>query len=353
MSASVLFTNDVASAIDNVCAESAVSPQQVFVFTDTNADRLVLPAVSSRFLANAHKIVMSAGEVNKNLDTLQKVWIELERGGATRSALLINVGGGVVTDLGGFAASTFKRGIKFINCPTTLLSAVDASVGGKTGIDFNGLKNEIGVIRNAFRVVISTKFFSTLPHSEVLSGYAEMLKHALLSSAADFRALSALDVCHVAPGEILPLVESSVKIKQRFVQADQFETGIRKALNLGHTVGHAFEDFALQRNSPVPHGYAVAWGLLAELILSHMICRFPSQHLYSLAEVINGCYGAFRFTCNDYDTLLQFMRHDKKSLHGEINCTLLTDIAQPSINNAVSPDDMRAALDIFRDMTHC
>lgn len=353
MTNAVTFTNDINAALRNVCSEAGVDPKQVFVFTDTNADRLAMPLIDGNSLPYAHKIVMPAGEVNKKLDTLQRVWIELEQHGATRSALLVNIGGGVVTDLGGFAASTFKRGIRFVNCPTTLLSAVDASVGGKTGIDFNGLKNEIGVIRNAFSVIVSTKFFATLPHTELLSGYAEMIKHAMLSGIGDFRSIAGFSLSGIDFAQMLPLVESSVKVKQRFVEADLFEAGPRKALNLGHTVGHAFEDFALQRKSPVPHGFAVAWGLLAESILSNMLCHFPSEYLYTLASIINDNYGPFPFTCRDYDTLIAFMRHDKKSLHGELNCTLLSDIGQPTVNNTVSPDDMRSALDIFRDMTHC
>ena len=230
-----------------------------------------------------------------------------------------------MTDLGGFAAATFKRGIRFINIPTTLLSAVDAAVGGKTGVNFNGLKNEIGVFKEAETVIISTVFFSTLPERELKSGYAEMLKHGLLDGEAVYNKLLDYDFDNVAGNGLLRLVEESVNVKRRIVEQDPFEQGLRRALNLGHTAGHAFESLALKRNSPVPHGYAVAWGMVVEAVLSHTEKGFPSAELYRLADYVCRHYGAFHITCDDYPELIEFMRHDKKrarrtQLHASPQC---------------------------------
>jgi 3-dehydroquinate synthase len=270
--------------------------------------------------------------------------------GATRKSLVVNLGGGVVTDLGGFAAATYKRGIPFVNCPTTLLSAVDAAVGGKTGINFNGLKNEIGCFAEATDVIITTRFFTTLPAVELKSGFAEMLKHSMLSSHDDFETLLDFDLAHVDYDRLLQLLKTSVLVKERIVREDPHEQGLRRALNLGHTVGHALESMALHKGKPVPHGYAVAWGLVAEAVLSHMTMHFPSTDLHRLAHYVKAHYGAFYITCDDYDTLLELMHHDKKSQNGEINCSLLATCGNVKVNNTIDDADMKAALDIYRDL---
>ena len=236
----VIFTNSVGDALNK--AVEQLSPRNVFVLTDENVERESL--ASFRLHSEWQKIVIPAGDINKNLDSAQAVWNALQKGGATRKSLLVNIGGGVVTDLGGFAAATFKRGIRFINIPTTLLSAVDAAVGGKTGVNFNGLKNEIGVFKEAETVIISTVFFSTLPERELKSGYAEMLKHGLLDGEAVYNKLLDYDFDNVAGNGLLRLVEESVNVKRRIVEQDPFEQGLRRALNLGHTAGHAFESLA-------------------------------------------------------------------------------------------------------------
>jgi len=298
----------------------------------------------------AHVIEIAAGDENKNLDSLSHVWQEMERCGATRQSLLINLGGGVVTDLGGLAAATFKRGISFVNVPTTLLAAVDASVGGKTGINFNGLKNEIGAFAPASNVIISTCFFDSLPEEELKSGFAEMIKHAMLSSHGEFIELMNFNLSNIDKTKMLDMLRSSIKIKEHIVSQDPTEQGIRKALNLGHTVGHAFESMAMTTGKHVSHGYAVAWGLVTEMVLSHMIMGFPSSDLYTLARFVKDNYGPFHITCNHYDTLIEIMRHDKKSIDGEINCTLLKKCGEIRINNNIKKEDLTAALDIYRDL---
>lgn len=347
----LVFTNKVGEAID--AAVGRLNPCNIFVLVDVNTATFVLPQLQkqSKAVAAARVITTKAGDMHKNLESTAAIWKRLGEEGATRHSLLINVGGGVVTDMGAFAAATFKRGINFINVPTTLLGAVDASVGGKTGINFGNLKNEIGVFREADTVVLSTVFFNTLNTEELSSGYAEMLKHALLSDATSFNDLLSKHVEDFDADNLLQLLETSVLIKKKIVDADPTEKGLRKALNLGHTAGHAFESLALERKAPMPHGYAVAYGLITELVLSHLKMGFPSATLHRLAEYIKEVYGAFDFTCDDYPRLIALMRHDKKNLSAaEINFTLLREVGDVQIDCVIGEEDIKTALDITRDL---
>lgn len=344
----LIFTNDVADALSAIVAE--LKPNRTIVVADENTARDCLPMLSA--ITDTAPVVTAAGDEAKTLDTLTGIWTGLEAAGATRQSLVVNVGGGVVTDMGGFAAATLKRGLRFVNVPTTLLGAVDAAVGGKTGINFNGLKNEVGAFAPACRVVISTRFFATLPLREIKSGFAEMIKHSMLSGDQALDRLLSYDVHHVKEHlpELLTLLEESVKVKQDIVAQDPEEHGLRRALNLGHTVGHALESLALERHAPVPHGYAVAWGLVAETVLSHLQKCFPSDTLHRLARYVSSNYGAMPITCNDYPQLVKLMQHDKKSHNGEINCTLLAGCGNIHIDQTISQDEMESALDIFRDL---
>jgi 3-dehydroquinate synthase len=263
--------------------------------------------------------------------------------GATRHSLMINLGGGMVTDLGGFAASTFKRGIHYINIPTTLLSMVDASVGGKTGINIGGLKNEIGVFNNADSVILDTTFLKTLDQPNLLSGYAEMLKHALISNEKMWAEHLRFDLTHLAQ-----MVADSVAVKQHIVTEDPTERGLRKALNLGHTAGHAFESLALERH-PILHGYAVAYGLIVELYLSCVKTGFPTDKMHQTVQFIKEQYGKMTITCNDYPRLLQFMHHDKKNEGSAINFTLLAGIGELRINQTATEEEIMEALDFYRE----
>lgn len=327
-----------------------IAPDNLFVLCDTHTRELSLPLMAESLPHSTRYIDIEAGDTHKTLEALAHVWDELSRHGASRKSLLVNLGGGMVTDLGGFAAACFKRGIRFINMPTTLLGAVDAAVGGKTGINFNGLKNEIGAFRPADTVIISTRFFHTLPHEELLSGYAEMLKHALIDSPDSYRALLDFDLATPDWDRLLRLLEESVQVKQRIVAQDPLETGIRKALNLGHTVGHAFESLSHRRGTPIPHGYAVAWGLVCELLLSHHYLQFPSDLITGLSQYIYRHYGAFAITCKDYETLYELMTHDKKNEAGHINFTLLQAIGHPVIDQHADKEEIFVAFDLYRDL---
>ena len=347
----ILFTNNVSDAITSILKDKKFN--RLFVITDSNTRQHVLPLLADNsFIAEAVNVNIEPGDIHKNLDSLASVWQQIGEAGGTRHSMVINLGGGVVTDLGGFAASTFKRGIPFINIPTTLLSAVDAAIGGKTGINFRGLKNEIGVFNEASDVIISTAFLATLPIEEVKSGYAEMLKHGLLKGQSTFDALLNYDITSGDPDHLLTLLQESVEIKADVVRQDPHEHGIRRALNLGHTAGHAFESYAMQRNAPIAHGYAVAWGLVIDAVLSHIVCHFDSKLIYRIADYVLKNYGAFHFTCDDYDALLELMRHDKKSQHGEINCTLLGAPGDIRIDCEIAPNTMKEAFDLYRDLMH-
>lgn len=342
----LIFTNAVNEALQQFMSSKTFS--NVAVVADANTARLAVPQLDA--LRDAALITIGTGDKCKNLETLVHVWQGLERCGATRQSLVVNVGGGVVTDLGGMAAATFKRGVAFANVPTTLLSAVDASVGGKTGINFNGLKNEVGLFREADCVIISSRFLETLPLAELKSGYAEMVKHGMLKSHDEFARLIAADFTCLDREQLLSMIETSVRVKQEIVSQDPHEHGLRRALNLGHTAGHAIESHAMTAGNPIPHGYAVAWGLVVEMVLSHMTLNFPSSDLYALAHFVRKNYGVPDITCQDYTSLLQLMRHDKKSERGEINCTLLSSCGEIRTGQTVTGEAMQEALDIFRDL---
>ncbi|WP_295364904.1 3-dehydroquinate synthase [uncultured Prevotella sp.] len=335
---------------DLVNAISECEHDRIFVLTDETTQQLCWPKIKNfKALKNSTPIIIKATDTHKNLDTLSQVWQALSNGGATRHSLMINLGGGMVTDLGGFAASTFKRGIDFINIPTTLLAMVDASVGGKTGINFGGLKNEIGVFSDSRFVIINTQFLDTLDHDNICSGYAEMLKHGLISDERTWAELVTFDLDTPDLSQLQRMVAESIKVKERIVEADPHEHGIRKALNLGHTMGHAFESFAMRRGTPILHGYAVAYGLISELYMSARKTAFPTDRMHQTVRFIRENYGTFNITCDDYPTLIELMRHDKKNTSGIINFTLLGNVGDIRINQTANEEEIKEALDFFRE----
>lgn len=335
-------------------AISECEHDRLFVLTDDTTVSACWPVVSNFLcLRGAHVITIPSSDKNKTLDSLSHVWQQLSEQGASRHSLLVNLGGGMVTDLGGFAASTFKRGIDFINVPTTLLAMVDASVGGKTGINFNGLKNEIGVFNDSRFVILSTRFLGTLDSENLRSGYAEMLKHGLLADTPMWAELVNFDLSSASTAEGLDVLQcmvgESVAVKQRVVEADPHERGLRKSLNLGHTVGHALESFSMKNGQPLLHGYAVAFGLVCELYLSAVKCGFPQDKLRQTVRFIREFYGSCPITCDDYPMLLELMTHDKKNQQGIINFTLLSDVGSVSINQQASDEEIKEALDFLRE----
>ena len=344
----ILYTHDIVPTLDACLRDKKYD--RIFLLDDTVTHVHCLPLLSAWVEERGVQVLtMEAGDVAKNLNTLSSIWQQLTEKGASRHSLLINLGGGVVTDLGGFAAATFKRGIDFINIPTTLLSMVDAAVGGKTGINFAGLKNEIGAFRSAVDVIVDTTFLRTLDNENICSGYAEMLKHALLHNAAMWAEHLEQDLQHPDYEALARLVQQSIEVKERIVGEDPHEKGLRKALNLGHTFGHAFESLALSQGRPVLHGYAVAWGIVCELYLSSVLLGFPSAHFHPTVRFVRETYGQFSFTCKDYDRLLDYIRHDKKNVGGQTNFTLLAGIGQIRLDCHANRDLICEAFDFLRE----
>lgn len=323
---------------------------RLFVLTDTTTRESCWPKISGlETVKDAKVIEIKPDDTHKDLDALAHVWQELQTGGATRHSCMVNLGGGMVTDLGGFAASTFKRGINFINIPTTLLAMVDASVGGKTGINFGGLKNEVGVFNDSRFVILDTTFLDTLDTENIRSGYAEMLKHGLISNEEMWAELVGFDIAAPDLKQLQRMVADSVQVKERVVTEDPLEHGIRKALNLGHTVGHAFESWAMKTGHPILHGYAVAYGLVCELYLSCRKAGFPTDRMHQTVNFIHEVYGRMPVSCDDYPALLELMTHDKKNTAGEINFTLLGGIGDIKINQTASEKEICEALDFYRE----
>lgn len=334
------FLDDLNQAIGNVPADN------IFILCDENTQNFCVPEILKLDkLNNCHTICIPAGDENKHIHSAVEIWKYLSNNGATRKSLMINVGGGMITDIGGFTASTFKRGIQYINVSTTLLGAVDAATGGKTGINFEGLKNEIGVFAPAKEVLIHIDLFKTLDYKNLISGFAEMLKHGLINSQQEWDKLMQYDLEKFDLDALKPLLTTSFRIKERIVEADPFEANIRKALNLGHTFGHAFESHSYRVNNPVLHGYAVLWGMLCELYLSHVKLNFPKRVLLQLRQIANTYYGKYQFDCADYETLFEYMTHDKKNESKEINFTLLADIGEIKINQTATKEEIFETLD--------
>lgn len=323
---------------------------KLFILTDKNTHQLCLGHLTKIEEKFPFKVfTIEAGDDSKNLDSLSSIWSFLVNNRATRHSLLINLGGGMITDIGGFAAATFKRGIKCINIPTTLLGAVDAAVGGKTGINFEGLKNEIGNFSNPYVVIIDSIFFKTLNQQNLLSGYAEMIKHSLLDNDKKWNEIINFDLKNIDYTALRDLTVSSVELKEKVVTEDPHEKGIRKALNLGHTIGHAFESLSYEIKKPIPHGYAIAWGCIAELYLSNIQCGFPIEKLRITAQYIKEYYHGFPFGCEHYDKLYDLMKHDKKNIGDEINFTLLEDIGMVKIDQTAHKEKILNSIDFLRD----
>jgi 3-dehydroquinate synthase len=346
---SILVTYDLEKELGRIISD--YPEDKVFLVTDDNCDHFCLPLISrTPGFKNVKKVIIPPGEENKNLSSVEKIWLFLSKNGADRKSLMINIGGGMVTDLGSFGASTFKRGLDFVNIPTTLLAQVDASVGGKTGFNFNGLKNEIGVINQPKTVLIDTRFLKTIDHKNFLSGYAEMIKHGLIHSSAHLSEVRDFILKEPDYNKLAGIIARSVAIKDYFVFKDSNEKNIRKALNFGHTMGHAFESFFLQSSEPILHGYAVAYGMIAELYLSSKVCNFPVELLNDLSGWIISIYGKASINENEYAALHNLMTHDKKNEGKRVNFTLIPSVGEMLINQDCSRELVFEALDYFRKL---
>jgi 3-dehydroquinate synthase len=309
----------------------------LFIIVDTNSNELCLPKFLPYLETNLtiEIVEFEAGEPNKNIETCVQIWNVLTELGADRKSLVINVGGGVVTDLGGFVASTFKRGIDFINIPTTLLSMVDASVGGKTGVDLGNLKNQIGVINVPKMVLIDTSYLETLSKNEMRSGLAEMLKHGLIYDTNYWEKF--LDLKEIDFADFDELIYRSVEIKNEIVLQDPTEKNIRKALNFGHTLGHAIESYFLEHKDKktLLHGEAIAVGMILESHISLHKNLISQQEYNQIKTAIKSIYEDVVFEENDIEPILELLIHDKKNEYGNIQFALIDGIGKIIINQSV------------------
>ena len=308
--------------------------------------------------ATGEKLVLAVREEQKSLETVQRIWDFLFAQDMTRRGLVIAVGGGVLTDIAGFAAATYKRGVDYINVPTTLLAMVDASSGGKTGFNYQGLKNGIGLFAPPVETLIWPGWLRTLPADQFLSGFSEMLKMGFIDPSSGslqpadrlWEALLRYDLDTMPPDDLTPLIEACVAAKERIVAADPHEEGLRKVLNLGHTFGHALEEISLVHGTsslrPFLHGYAVLYGMIAELYLSVTKLGCPREPLQQLTRLMLHYYGKPTCKCSDRAQLIALMQQDKKNEHAsQINCTLIRSIGDPVINQLISPREAEEALD--------
>ena len=346
----ILVTEELEKDLGSII--SRYPKDKVFLVTEQTCDEVCVPLITQTpGFDNLKKVVVPSGEENKRLSSVEKIWLFLSQNGADRKSLVVNLGGGMLTDLGGFAASTMKRGMDFINIPTTLLSQVDASVGGKTGFNFNGLKNEIGVINQPTNVFIDTRFLQTIDNQNFISGFAEMVKHGLIADDEHLEEVRKYDLYNRDYTQLRDIIANSVAIKDSFVFRDPYESGIRKALNFGHTAGHAFESFAMLSENPILHGYAVAYGMIVELYLSHLKCNLPAETLNEYAYWLLDVYGKYQIEESQFETLYQFMTHDKKNEKGTVNFTLIPSVGKVSINQICDKDLIFEALRFFKQLT--
>ncbi|AJR04282.1 3-dehydroquinate synthase [Siansivirga zeaxanthinifaciens] len=307
---------------------------KIFILVDENTHQFCLPLFIEKLETNAviEIIEIESGEINKTIETCVGVWNTLSELDADRKCLLINIGGGVITDLGGFVACTFKRGIAYVNVPTTLLSMVDASVGGKTGVDLGHLKNQIGVISNPDLVLIDTQFLNTLPQNQMRSGLAEMLKHGLISDVNYWNKFQ--DLTKLNLDDLDVLIYESVLIKKHVVEIDPFENGLRKTLNFGHTLGHAIESYFLSNpeKTTLLHGEAIVIGMILASYISTQLAGFPLEDTLKIKKLCTNYYGKVDILESEHQTIMDLLKYDKKNNHGNINFVLLEAIGKPKID---------------------
>lgn len=316
---------------------------RIFVLVDSNTRQYCLPVLIPFLNADRYSVVeIAAGEVHKNIDTCQQIWTALIDLRADRSALVLNLGGGVLGDMGGFCASTYKRGVDFIQIPTTLLAQVDASTGGKLGIDFGQVKNSIGLFRNPQAVLADPVFFRTLPPRELRSGFAEIIKHSLIASRKQWEQI--LSISDLASVDWPTLVGPSLEIKRDIVANDPFEKGVRKALNFGHTIGHALESQALETADPLLHGEAIAAGMICEAYLSQQKLGLPQTELDQISRFLVRMYQPEAVAEEQFDHLLTLMQNDKKNRGLAINFSLLPTTGSVEVDQTCTPEQILESL---------
>lgn len=333
------------SSLPKLLASPEFKTAKKFILADENSIHFCLPLLLDQVeaLREAEIIEIESGEQNKNIEICHRIWEVLSEMEADRHSVLINLGGGVIGDMGGFIASTFKRGIRFIHIPTTLLAQVDASIGGKVGVDLGSLKNQVGLFSNPHAVFVDYRFLKTLPKREVLSGFAEVIKHALIADVEYWNLLQHFDLS--VQHDWNEIVLKSIEIKSNVVKEDPHEKGRRKMLNFGHTIGHALESFFLEQGqNSVTHGEAVAIGIICECWLSHRYRKLPLEQFNAIVHLITNWFPHYPIDEMDFHRLIELMRNDKKNKDQRINFVLLESIGVPSVDCFASADEIKDAL---------
>ncbi len=338
----ILFSDSLSDDLHNLL--EGVEYSQLGVITDSNTVRECYPLIKKALPQDHSLYSFPAGEIHKNLETCSRIWGWMTEAGFDRKAIVINLGGGVTGDMGGFCASTYKRGIRFIHVPTTLLSQVDASVGGKLGVDFNGFKNHIGVFTDPLAVVISEKFLKTLPQPELRSGYAEVIKHGLIRDPEYFQSLQ---VDHWEQQDWGKIIEHSVSIKKEVIEKDPKESGVRKILNFGHTIGHAFESFYLDSERHLLHGEAIAIGMICEAYLSKRKLNLTENEFSIITNSLEKIYGKIEVPKADVPKIIKLCSQDKKNEGSTLNFSLLKKIGACDYNVVVSKEEIEEAIDYY------
>ena len=320
----------------------------VFILVDSNTKKHCLPILNNtlKIPIRINLLAILPGEEFKTIDSCQKMLLKLSDNGADRKSLLINLGGGVITDMGGFIAATFKRGIDFVNIPTTLLSMVDASIGGKTGVNLGNLKNQIGIITNPKLVIIEPQFLKTLSDRQYKSGYSEMLKHGLISDKNYWIKLSKI---YKKNDNILPLIYKSIEIKNKIVLKDPFEHNHRKALNFGHTIGHAIESYFLQAShlKKLTHGEAIAIGMVVESSISVKNLLLKQSEADQIKKVFKSLFSIVEINKPDQEKITSLIQFDKKNSHGNVNFVLLNSIGKISIDQKVNYEEIIQGFEFY------
>ncbi len=324
----------------------AQSYSRYIILVDENTRAYCWPLLQQKVnLPNPQIIEIRSGEQHKNIHTCTYIWKQLMDEKADRNALFINLGGGVIGDMGGFCAATYKRGIDFIQIPTTLLAQVDSSIGGKLGIDFGDVKNSVGLFTNPQKVFISPEFLETLPEREIRSGLAEIVKHSLIADSELWQKLQSIHQLNAV--DWASLLVPSLEVKKRVVESDPLEKSWRKTLNFGHTIGHALESWALATPQPLLHGEAVAAGMLCETYLSGTVSGLDRHEVEAISDFILRIYNKQRFDPASFPTLIELMKNDKKNQDGQINFTMLQAIGTPLINQSCTDQDIEQSLTYY------
>ena len=343
----IIIESNLSASLEPVF--SKFQAEKIFVIVDSNTYEFCFPQLKEIIQQkNTFVLTIGQGEENKNFDTVRKIWDFLQANKCERNSLIINLGGGLLLDIGGFAAATYQRGVKFIHIPTTLLSMVDASIGGKLGFNFNGIKNQIGLFQTPEFVIINPSFLKTLNKRQIYAGWAEMLKHGLIHSQEHLDHIIKQNPLELGDVKWKKLIYNSLQIKNHFVINDPHEKGMRKALNFGHTIGHAFESLSFEKKEPLLHGEAVANGMICELFLSSRLLNFPIKKAEKIIDSILKTYRQIKIDKQDVNKLEQIMIFDKKNKDNAVNFSLLKDVGSLALDQYATEEEIRGSLFYYK-----